>query len=87
MRSIIDEIAEALPDWMKDSSKITIVPEVGSGPPMGNEKLARIAGSGRGATQATVRVDFANVPRDVRIAPQGNTGVDLDLSLGYSMLT
>lgn len=87
---IVDKIAsftDMLPDWAKEGLGIKVaMPSPKLGPPIGSPRLAEIAGVQRVRSSAAIKVDFTNVPKGTRVTPQGNDGVDLDLSLGYSML-
>lgn len=76
----VGKITNLLPDWLTGrSSKVS----VNAGAPVG---IGAGSGSGAAPSRASVLVRFENAPKGTRMVPQGNGGVDLDTSMGYSMV-
>jgi len=85
VREKIGALAGLLPDWLKDKLGISVA---ASGPDVAPKITAgaQAAAAANQRSEASVRVVFDNAPKGARVVPQGNNGVDLDLSVGYSML-
>lgn len=81
-------IADIVPDWLKGSLGIKVAAGP-SGAPAAPGLAGAVAASAAGApgrAQASVKVEFANAPKGLRVSETANDGADLDLQLGYSML-
>jgi hypothetical protein len=76
----VRRITSILPDWLVGKGGAIAV---NAGAPVGvlTATPARAAGS-----EAKVSVRFENAPKGTRLVPQGNSGVDLDTSMGYAMM-
>lgn len=79
----VGALAGILPDWLKDKLGISVA---ATGPEVAPKIASGAAAAGAQRNEASVRVTFDNAPRGARVVPQGNSGVDLDLSMGYSMV-
>lgn len=85
VRERVGALAAILPDWLKEKLGISVA---ASGPEVAPKITAgdRAAAAAAQRSEASVRVTFDNAPKGARVVPQGNNGVDLDLSVGYSMV-
>lgn len=80
-------LVDVLPDWLKSTLGLNVQ---ASGPVAVSpslERTARQAGPAASSSSAAVRVEFANLPKGARVATVKNDGTDLDLSMGYAMVT
>lgn len=79
------EFVNSVVKSVSDTPKVAIAAGGDMAPAVSPQRLAAIAGGNRNQATATVKVDFANMPKGTRVLPKSADGVDLDLSLGYSM--
>jgi len=83
VREKVGALGALLPDWLKEKLGISVA---ASGPEVAPKIAAAAAAANSTRSEAKVKVSFENAPKGARVVPQGNSGVDLDLSMGYSML-
>jgi Phage-related minor tail protein len=83
----VKAISDLVPDWLKDTLRFTGRLALPPGAELGI-RLARAVGetAAGAAGQSTIKVEFSNAPKGLRVTGTREGGPDLDLSLGYSMV-
>jgi TP901 family phage tail tape measure protein len=75
-----------IPDWIKSIIRGKTFTVPGSGPAIGDQRVAAAAGASSPMTQESkVSVDFQNVPRGVNVERERGGDAPVDLSVGYAM--
>lgn len=77
----VSVLTSILPDWLTGKTSVTLAARTSVPLAAGGGGPAMVAGG-----EAKVSVRFENAPKGTRLVPQGNSGVDLDTSMGYSMV-
>lgn len=87
----IKPIVDAVSEFFSDDKAVSVTSPSASGSAFGGGPPLRPvdalpASAGQGGT-ARVMVDFANAPRGTRVTPARDNTADLDLSMGWTMVT
>mgnify|MGYP001607205037 CR=1 FL=1 len=80
----IQALNDMLPEWAKTALSAT-VPGFGIVSEIASSRLEQAAAAPDSKAQATVRVEFDRMPEGTRVESTSNSGVPLNLSMGYAM--